>query len=57
MLTLRSSNSDLLGDDEAKITRLSFRNLKMGRFKACLSTGDGLEGIASDERLYVKGVS
>jgi len=38
------------------MTRLSFKNLKMGKFKACSSTGDGLEGIASIERLS-EGVS
>jgi len=54
-LTLRSSNSDLLGDEEAKMTRLSFKNLKMGKFKACSRTGDGLEGIVNAERLLMAG--
>ena len=40
-LTLRSSSSWRLGEEEARTTRLSFKNLKMGRSSACLSTGEG----------------
>ena len=37
------------------MTRLSFKNLKMGKFKACSRTGDGLEGIVNAERLLMAG--
>jgi hypothetical protein len=41
-LTLRSRSSFILGEEEARTTRLSLRNLKMGKFNACSSTGEGL---------------